>query len=527
MSNLSCRLGARASTRAVLVTLILHGITLAADPPTCLDSGIAPDQVESKPYIDYVKQAVDLLIAHGTDRYGKVRSPILMNILDVRSRECPANPLALDEKWRVTRRGRRGPGGANLYTDQPTIRAMVALGKLMGDAKYQGFVNRSLDYYVNNLVDDKGMFWWGFHRHYDAHTDTKTGHSGNHHEIHIQMAAWPLLWAVDADAVRREIEGCWQWHVIDKKTGEINRHADGRRGCDFAMTGGEILLAFAFLHTKTGDAVWLDRAKLLATYYWDRREPTTNLVPNRPNAGRDRFDGSHFDTSIAGLMSSRLLRAYELTGETCFRDQAVAYLKAYNKYTWDPDAHAFYGSLNLDGSPVKGPRIASGYAQYEPRGHIDMWEPYIAGYECPIYAAQAYAYAYQLTKDPELLTAAKHWSDAIRRAWPPRGANPNTWYAEYAKHWAIHGTYAGLYGRIISFHLHLAELTGDKAHVAFAREVAREAVSKLYYKGMFRGHPAKPYHEAVDGVGYLLVGLLQLDQVRKTGEVGAIGYGNW
>jgi hypothetical protein len=36
------------------------------------------------------------------------------------------------------------------------------------------------------LVDDRGFFWWGWHRHYDAYLDQITGHSGNHHEIHVQ-----------------------------------------------------------------------------------------------------------------------------------------------------------------------------------------------------------------------------------------------------------------------------------------------------------------------------------------------------
>ena len=33
--------------------------------------------------------------------------------------------------------------------------------------------------------------------------------------------------------------------------------------------------------------------------------------------------------------------------------------------------------------------------------------------------------------------------------------------------------------------------------------------------GLFKGHPAKPYYEAMDGVGNLLYALLQLDQILK------------
>jgi hypothetical protein len=41
------------------------------------------------PYAHYVRECLEVLIEHGTDRYGQVHAPILMNILDVHTRECP------------------------------------------------------------------------------------------------------------------------------------------------------------------------------------------------------------------------------------------------------------------------------------------------------------------------------------------------------------------------------------------------------------------------------------------------------
>jgi len=378
--------------------------------------------------------------------------------------------------------------------------------------RYARAADEILRYWLTNLVDDRGMLWWGWHRHYDVFTDKMTGHAGNHHEIHVQQIIWPELWRVDAEATLREIEGIWQWHAIDKSTGEINRHADGHPGCDFAMSGGEMLAAFAFAFHKTGKQVWLDRARLVADYYWQRRETLTNLIANRPNAGRDRFDGGHFDTSIAGLHCRGLLLADRWTGDRAFRDYAAAYLSAYARLGFDEQAGQFWGSLRLDGGPVPGPRVVGNYAQYEPRGHIDLWEPYAAGYECPIYAAQAYAMAFEATDDPELLTAARRWADCIA-ATPPGPCQTETWYGPYARQWAPHGTYAGLYGRSISFALHLAALTGEPRFTDLAKRLGRQAIVRLYYRGLFRGHPCKPYYESIDGVGYLLVALLQLDAV--------------
>lgn len=146
--------------------------------PKILSSGLAPEQVEQKPYRQYVRECIELLIEYGTDRYGNVQSPVFVSILDVRTRTCPEDPLPLDEAW----------------------------------------------------------------------------------------------------------------HVVDKATGECNRHGDGKPGCDFAMSGGEVLCGFALLYQKTNDPVWLERAQLVADYYWRACDPTTQLVPNRPNAGQERFD---------------------------------------------------------------------------------------------------------------------------------------------------------------------------------------------------------------------------------------------
>lgn len=480
--------------------------------PAILSSRLAPADVEKQPYRQYARECIELLMQHGTDTYGKVHSPMLMNILDVRTRTSPENPLALDEAFRVIRRERRGPAGCNLYPDQATIRAMHALSRVTGDARYARFADASIGYTMKHLVDEKGFFWWGWHRHYDAFRDAMTGHLGNPHEIHVQEAVWPLLWAVDRKAVSREIEAIWQWHVIDKTTGEVNRHGDGQRGCDFAMSGGEIVQAFAFLYRTTQDRQWLDRARLVADYFWKARNPKTNLTPNRPNAGPMRFDGSHFDTSITAFLCRGLLKASDFSGDAVFRDQAVAYLKAYAALGYDAASGEFWGSLRLDGAPVLGPRVVGDYAQYEPRGPIDLWQPYSAGYEHPLATAQVYAYAYGQTKDPALLEAARRWADAIRRAFPPRRCQQNTWYHDYAVGWAPHGTYAEHYGRAIFFLLSMRQLTGEAEYEHFARDVAREAISKLYYQGLLRGHPAKPYYEAMDGVGYLLGALVQLDQ---------------
>ena len=73
----------------------------------------------------------------------------------------------------------------------------------------------------------------------------------------------------------------------------------------------------------------------------------------------------------------------------------------------------------------------------------------------------------------------------------------------------------------------MQEITGDKEHGDWARKVANEAVSRLYYRGWLRGHACKPYYESIDGVGYLLYALLQLDESQSSAAKPVLDPENW
>ena len=156
-------------------------------------------------------------------------------------------------------------------------------------------------------------------------------------------------------------------------------------------------------------------------------------------------------------------------------------------------------------------RAEDSYQVYEPRGHLDLWQPYAAGYEHPQATAQAYAYAAQLTGDAAVLDTARLFARLVETNLPPRACLTNSWYRGYAEQFAPKGTYAGSYGQTISFFIQMHLLTGEARYLALARQTADEAIARLYHQGLFRGHPAKPYYEALDGVGFLLYALLELD----------------
>ena len=492
---------------------------------------IEENEVEKRPYIEYVSDCIELLMEQGTDRYGTKHYPILVSILDLRDMQCPEVPEPFMQKYRVTRPPRRNPGGANLLMDQPLLRAMYLLSAITGSSAYSGFADTYIDCYLKNFIDEKGLIWWGWHRYYNVHLDDMILADGGYHEIHaIQSIDWQRLWNVNAQAVTREIEAIWTWHVRDKSTGAVNRH-DTEGWGDFAMAIGAHLQAFAFMYAKTGEQKWLDRTRLLASYHWNNRNKKTNLTSDCPCAnpdgpfyrGSSGSSGTHNQTMVPGLHCNSLFNAWKLTGDDRFKEYATAYLAAYAQYGFDEETGKYWGSVSLDGTPDRRSRSdenAVGFVQGA-FGHIDLWSPYVAGYEFALQTAQMYPFAYQHTGEEVLLTAARRWADCIEKYLPAGRTLEGTWYDEYSREFGPKGTYAEYYGRGVSFFLNLFTVSEDRRYLSLAKKLANEAVSRLVYRGIFKGHAAKPYYEATDGVGHILVALLHLDRVLND-EAGAL-----
>jgi hypothetical protein len=489
-----------------------------------------------RPWLTSAKTCMDTLIKHGTDTYGTVSTPMLMSIINVNTLTSPEDPLKgfteqsdediandvfYDACMRTEGRplhGRLSPGGSNAWLDQPLIRAMYLCSDMTSDTSYSDAADAYMSYFMANCKKANGIFYWGSHSYWHAFNEAYSG--DGQHEILIVHPDWENLYRLNPSAVTAEIEGIWDRHICNKTTGEHNRHDSGACGLDFAMSGGSYAMAFSSMYAETGNSTWLDRAKLIANRHWNNRNTTTNLVADAPAAKNKRFDGNHCMTSVTGPFASKLLKCYELTGDTLFRDQAVAYIKAYDKYGWDSAAGTYWGTLKLDGTPVPGPRGVgensdySDYTIWEPRGHVDLWRTEMYGYEFPLIAAQAAIYAYEQSNDVGTLTAAEHWAKVIEDNMP---AYLGRWWADEIKATMpdvikTGGTYAENYGRAISFFIHIYRATKDKKYLKLAESLATEAVEKLYTNGIFKGHPAKPYYQSNDGVGFLVFALLELDQ---------------
>jgi len=507
------------------------------------------------PWSHYVEQTLDTLIDRGTDRYGEVHSPMLMSVLDVRTLDSPASPDEVGSLIRLEGRiHRRGERGSNLWNDQPTVRALSLMTQLSGDAKYQQAADDYVAFVYANCRSSKKMLYWGTHVHWDCFRDRPGGDGDGRgpHEILINDAQWADMFRVAPEAVQDHVDGIWQWHVHDKETGRHNRHDDNAPGREFSFSGGSFVVAFASMYRETGEEHYLDKAKLVADWHYRNRDSKTDLPSELPGLAHEEngLYGRAFMTTLTGPHSAALLRAYEITGDEHFYHIATTYLKRFDEFSWQDSHEAYVGMLNLDGSPTTiddVPRAMRsqvvGYGSSDPDpeysvppiGPMEIWQTTIYPLEFPIASAQSAVYAYELSKshgqggDEQLLQSALRWATFIEANLPPKTGRTfrNRMREALPELQGNEGTYAGNYGRAISFYVHLYRATGDDQYLAIARSIAQQAVDKLFVQtahekdsqeqtyGLFKGHPAKPYYEAVDGVGLLLIALLELDHPEK------------
>ncbi len=497
-----------------------------AERPIAAEVEIAP--YERQPVRHYVQACLDALLDHGRDAYGSISSPLVMAVLDADLLVSPAHPQQFDALVRLEERiHRRAERGSNLWYDQPLLRAMYRMSELTGEPRYAEAADQYVHYFFNHCSKGadareiylNGMPCWGTHVFWDCYEDRPAGDGDGNgpHEILVFDADWDAMYRVHPQGVKRTIDGIWEHHIVDKTTGLHNRHDDKQQGCDFAFSGGSFLKAFAFMYHATRDPEYLQRARTVAGWHFNNRHPETDLTADCPGLTR-RYDGNHCFTTVSGPHAISLLEAYRLSGDAYFRDAATAYIKAYDRYGWDQQQQTYWAMLRLDGAPVPEQPKGSGYDAYAPYGVVDAWRPTIYSYEFTLAAGQAAILAYETSvadgaPDEELLAIAKRWAQAIEGQLPVGVGR--RWKAELVEALPetaeISGGYAEDYGRTISLFVHLYRATSDERYLQLATQVANEAVDKLFHNGLFVGHPAKPYYETTNGVGLLLLALLELD----------------
>ena len=457
----------------------------------------------SQDLLSAVRSHLGRLIESGLDLYGPDATPMWMSSLDIHTGRYPRDDSHPPEIGKRVYRNIDAPKGCSLYWDQPSIVAARNLSKLTGDARYAQASDAYVEAFLDRCVAGNGMFLWGNHYYYDAYRDLilwfkgeeapqpvdMSAEDGRLHEIRPFSPAWETFWRISPEATERAIRQLGQQHLFDPAVGGFNRHADGRRSHAFLEAGGVLAETLAWLSAKGGDRALAEMALRMARFSWGHRGPETNLVENSPVF--DRWD-KYVCTTEVGLWAGSLLRAADLTGVAEFEAIARQAVAAYLERGYDAEAGRYFGRLRVaDGTPERGARVTP----YQPDVHADLWNALFPTHDYPMSLAESCLSLYQRTTGDLFLEGVRRWIRIIEEEIPARGGR---------------GAYAEHYGRCIHFLCGAARALDGESIWDLARIVADEAISVLYQEGMFRGHPGEDRYDAVDGVGFLMLGLLYL-----------------
>jgi hypothetical protein len=453
------------------------------------------------PCLDLITRHFDRFLATALDTYGPRGTAMWVSAVDIRNGGMPEE---INPQEKRVYRLIHAPRGSTLYWDLPLLVAAQQLSKASGETRYREAAEAYLEDFLRLCVSPaNGLFLWGNHIYYDVEADDVVKFSGGPHEIRPLPPAWDLLWRADPEQTAQAVRSLGIQHVHNPETGEFCRHGSveatqppptkREHVHPFLEAGGLIAESLCWLGAKCpGEADrWNTLALRAAEYSFGRRGEETGLLRNQPIKVRWDY---HAATTEVGFWSGCLVRAYRYSGEAAFLALAADAAKAYLQLGWDEANGKFYGMLDV----TTGQPVAERTTPYQPDLHANVWEPLFPTHDYPMPFAEACLDLWELTGDEVFAEGARRWVTHIRHSLPPREGR---------------GGYAEHYGRCLHFLLRAAQALDDPACIPLAREIAEDAISRLWCEetGMFRSHPGEDRADAVDGLGILFLALHQLE----------------
>ena len=431
---------------------------------------------KEKSYIALIESHLKSLTSNGTDSFGPVKNSMWMSIINVETGKPPVKPHTPSRTYREI----GAPRGTSFYWDQSLAVAALNISRITNNRKYSDSVYAYRDSFMERCIDSNGIFMWGNHIYYDAYKDEVRKFNRGYHELRTITPAWEIFWKKSPEVTEKYIRVMTERHITNKKTGEFNRHDDGKRGIPFLESGGVLVESLCWLWTKNKDSELLKTALLIASYSFKHRGKETGLIRNQPI--RNRWD-KKVSTTEVGRWAGSILAAYRYTQKKEFLEMAEKGVLAYLKFGFDKEEGKYFGQLNIENGKAVSPEKVG----YWPRKYSDLWtQDQWPTHDYPMSMAITCLDLYKLTGKKDYLTAIKRWKVIIEKT----VASKNQ-------------AYAYQYGRCISFLVLSGQFLKDQSYLYLAKELAAEAVSKLFKNGMFKSHTDNKHYESVGGVGEL------------------------
>jgi len=450
----------------------------------------------AKGYLYYAKSFADTMIAEGTDRYGKIHSPMFASLIDM---ETHRNPLDTPGNSPGQRYGDRSIHGGNLFQDVMLLQALDNISAITGNKKYRQAVTDYLSFFLENCPLPKtGLFPWGEHAYWNFYEEKPA--SDKHEYLGgIPNSFWERLWKINPKAVQGEADGLLN-HITNLDNFHFDRHANiynplpiprkRAYGMDFPRHGGFYIGLWTFVHSKTGEAKYLNWSQKMIDHHWRMRNKKSGLPPGKAGA-RNAAVMTAFAEALNLLEAAELLPQGEVRGR--YEEVAKAYIDSVMRLPHK----ATKGQLCIDFLQNSTPEKPA-----EPK----YGEPYRYGYGGGFSAdyANLMLAAYRMTRDQRGLKLAEGCAEFYAAHNPP----PIT-----------ECVYARVYATIIGLFLDLYDISQKDQYLVQAKRYAKLAIENLYHNGLFRGATNIDHYEAEMMVGNLVYNLVWLHALDQKADI--------
>ncbi|MFB3827198.1 MAG: hypothetical protein ACE15B_10535 [Bryobacteraceae bacterium] len=476
-------------------------------------------------YLQVVRQFVDTMVEHGTDRYGAVHSPLFAAMLDLETLSLPLEALPpeffkADARQRQAfgfglpnppvgiRPGDRAPMGNNLEHDINLLRVMYELAAITGEKKYAAHADAYIRFWLLHCQSpETGLMASGEHNSWDfvrerAWADT--------HEVYRRFPFWDKLYGIDPHRAARLADAMWMSQIGNKKVGDFSRHAGyfayrAETGAAYPRHAGFYIWAYANAYVQTRDPKFVNRAEVLIESRTGRRPQPLSLLVDRGSFEPEKSLDATLRLMLwdaAGLVPERrdawrgIVR--ELDEEDFARSGTALRIARAAAPAGGADANAEkYKGMARPGTVL----VTAGGARTISETLSPIWR---MSYGSSGVSGRALLHLtrYRQTGDARFLARAEAIADAFVEEGLPK-VKDDIW--------------PGAAGQVISL---LVSLSGDRPakaprYMAFARDVAGMSIALFSRNGLFRADGSSRHYEAITGADDLLWGLLQLDCVES------------
>jgi len=455
-------------------------------PPARVYDGKQPLPVPPvrKELTSIVRKHLDILMEHGTDRYGPVHSPLLASALDPETRGIVKMKPPQGEGMPFVGDNYRSPvDGCNLTLMRNTLMAMRSLSAVTGEPRYAHHADDALRFWLNHCPYPSGAWPIGEHGVWNFHTDRPEPNRPHEPSAHLD---WPRYWEIAPGKVRKELELTHTVHVFQYKGLAFHgRHGSSAGsphtvgGLGFARHSGLFARDWAFLYSKTKDRNHLQWAEDQVELLWQLRDPKTGFCPTQvfpppgeTHAGRTMPSAGVGTQPIWAALG--LLDAAQWIDDPAvrerFHDRAVALAMPNFKLYYQWDGTAFQSTRHAWMSSALTPDISWLLLKF--------WE--------------------RSGRSPELLEHLRRIANDRLQYWLP-----------------TEGTDSGCYGYTILFFIQLYNETGEQRYLDFARRLGDYAAANLVLEnGLVVGSRLYRYYDRMYHVPKLVQAFLALDHPK-------------